>query len=108
MTTMRSRWAADAASRALASEPPTRASGEMACTELRNASTVSNASSDAGSACSTTDHWLSPASDSPAGRAETTPGTAVMADETAAASAVGAMTTAGSVNPLGKCSASVL
>ena len=68
---------------------------------------VVNASSEAGSALSTTDHWLRPLDDAPAGFAETTPGVDVIACSTSAVFAVEAMTRVGSVRPLGKWSASV-
>ena len=108
MMTSRSRPAAALASRAWASDPPTSAPGSTACTESRSASMVLNASSDAGSASRTTDHWVRPPGTAPAGFAETTPGVAGDgALYLGGAVASSAMTRVGSVRPLGKWAASV-
>ena len=94
-------------SSAVASEPPTSAPGSARRTASRSAATVVKAASEAGAASSTTCHWLSPVSDTPAGVTDAIPGVAAIAACTPSVSAVRAITRVGSVNPPGKCADSV-
>lgn len=97
MMTFWSRTAVRLVSNACASVPPTSAWGSALRTESRSAATVVKASADAGAASSTTCHWVSPVSDTPAGWTEATPGVDAIAAVTASVFSVRAITRVGSV-----------